>query len=305
MKREMKVSVIIPVYNQKHRLKMVLKEFNNQNYNNWFEVVVVDDGSTDNVKEFIGGLEYNYNFVYKKLEKNSGRAISRNEGVSVAQGDILIFCDADRIPCRNFIGEHVKSHLANTGEIVVLGKIVELFLRDFENQYDKYISASNKDNWLNYARNFNYYDYIEEMYDSAGKTDVKIAWSTLFTSNFSITKELFMRVNGFDEDFTSWGFENFEFGYRLSMINVKYILNRRAENFHIFHGADRVGSRREDSFRLFSLKHSCPEVENVLKLLDGEISWQRLNAMVLGTEENMRKESFFNPNSLGKRYKGE
>lgn len=300
----MKVSVIIPVYNQKHRLKMVLKAFNNQSYDKWFEVVVVDDGSTDNVKEFIIDLNINYNITYMKLEKNSGRSISRNKGVSIAQGDILIFCDADRIPCDNFISEHVKSHLTNNDEKVVMGKIVELFLHNFEDEYERYISNVNLKDLFIYARDFNYYNYIENMYDSNGNTDVKVAWVSLFTCNFSITKEIFKKIQGFDEDFTLWGFENFELGYRLSNMDVKYILNRKAENFHIFHRADRTGSRRDESFKVFMSKHPYPEVENIIKFLDGYISWQKLNSMALGfAEEDIKSEFFFKPSSLGKRYR--
>lgn len=299
----MKVSVIIPVFNQVERLKIVLKAFNNQNYFDYFEVIVVNDGSTDNVEYMIKNLNINYRFIYKKLEKNSGRSIARNAGARMAKGDILIFCDGDRIPDNNFISEHIKSHLQHNIDIVVLGRIVELFLPNFDNKVEKYYKYDNIDKFIKFARDFNYYDYIEQMYDLNGNTSYNIAWISLFTSNFSISRELFFFIGTFDEDFTLWGFENFELGYRLSKMNVKYVLNRKAINFHIFHKADRTGSRRDKSFEIFKKKHPSIEVENLLEYLDGNISLQRFENISLNKDnEEIGDELFFNKNKLGKRY---
>lgn len=301
----MRVSVIIPVYNQLYRLKTVLNSFNFQDYNEGYEVIVVDDCSSDPVKDNIGELKLNYDLVVHRLNNNSGRSVARNEGAKISRGNILIFCDADRIPEYNFIAEHVKIHKLYQGDILVLGRIVETFLSDFDKKYKNYLHFENISYVYKTARDFNYFDYIEEIYDENGFTDTKIAWVSLFTSNFSISKRLFIQSKGFDEDFSKWGFENFEFGYRLSQMKVRYILNRNAINFHIFHLADRTGDRRNESFELFKAKHKTKEVEQLIRFLDGKISWQKLNAIAVGDNKtDFIVESFFRPKALGKRYRG-
>ena len=299
----MKVSIIIPVYNQLFRLKTVLNAFNFQDFDDEYEVIVVDDCSSTPVQDNIKDLKINYDLIVHRLEQNSGRSVARNEGVNKSRGDILIFCDADRIPDKAFIAEHVKIHRANQGDIVVLGRIVEIFLKDFDDNYNEYIKSDNISYIYKTARDFNYFDYIEEIYDKKGFTDVEIAWVSLFTSNFSIGRSLFIKSKGFDEDFSKWGFENFEFGYRLSKMKVKYLLNRSAINFHIFHLADRTGDRRNESFELFKKKHKTQEVEQLIDFLDGKLSWQKLNAIALGNDAmTIKDESFFRPKALGKRF---
>ncbi len=91
------ISIIIPVYNQASKLKLCLESLEKQEYQN-FEVIVVNDGSMDNVEAVFA------NFVKKtKLEnsffffnqKNLGAPAARNRGFNAAKGDYLFFCDAD------------------------------------------------------------------------------------------------------------------------------------------------------------------------------------------------------------------
>lgn len=88
----MKFSCIIPTYNcGKHIEKMV--EQLTSCVSVMLEVIVVDDGSTDNTKELLDKYTHK-NFKYILLE-NSGVSVARNTGIEVATGDYLIFFDAD------------------------------------------------------------------------------------------------------------------------------------------------------------------------------------------------------------------
>ena len=92
-----KVSVIIPTYNCAVRLRGAIDSVLNQSYQD-FEIVVVDDGSTDNTKETVKSISRQYpnkiNYVY---QENAGPAAARNRGLQIANGEYIAFLDADDI----------------------------------------------------------------------------------------------------------------------------------------------------------------------------------------------------------------
>lgn len=89
-----KISVIVPIYNCEQFLRKCLDSLSNQTYKN-IEVIMVDDGSTDNsgniCKEF---SDNDKRFIYIRQE-NSGVSIARNKGIDYATGEFLGFCDSD------------------------------------------------------------------------------------------------------------------------------------------------------------------------------------------------------------------
>jgi len=87
------VSIIIPSYN---REKLIIKALNSifaQTYQD-FEILIIDDASTDNTKEVIDQLNNN-KVKYFRLEKNSGQCIARNYGIKRATGKYIAFLDSD------------------------------------------------------------------------------------------------------------------------------------------------------------------------------------------------------------------
>ena len=88
-------SVVIPVYNQYEQLKKVLKGFKEQTVDSdEYEIVIVDDGSTDLLSKERGVVlceKYNLN-IELIHQTNSGRAVARNKGVQYSRGKIIIFC---------------------------------------------------------------------------------------------------------------------------------------------------------------------------------------------------------------------
>lgn len=95
----MRVSVIVPTYNEEDVIKRCLKSLDKQNYKD-FEVIVVDDGSTDKTLERIQDTRCEIR-VFKQRHKGAGAA--RNRGAKHAKGDILVFIDADMTFDKNFI----------------------------------------------------------------------------------------------------------------------------------------------------------------------------------------------------------
>ncbi|MBP4137802.1 glycosyltransferase family 2 protein [Flavobacterium geliluteum] len=88
------VSVIIPTYNRANDLDRCLKSLQHQTYKN-FEVLVCDDGSTDNTKEIVEKYNSILKIKYIKDENFGGPARPRNKGISEAKGDWICFLDSD------------------------------------------------------------------------------------------------------------------------------------------------------------------------------------------------------------------
>jgi len=89
----MKVSVIIPTYNREQLLKRAIQSVLNQTFRD-FEIIVVDDGSTDNTKEIIDSFTSDkIKYIY---ESNSGGAARpKNTGIKNAQGKYIAVLDSD------------------------------------------------------------------------------------------------------------------------------------------------------------------------------------------------------------------
>jgi len=95
MKKNPTVSVIIPTYNRAHLIGRAIQSVLNQTYQN-FEIIVVDDGSTDNTEGLIKKCQkQNKRIRYIKHGKNKGGATARNTGIKFATGKYIAFQDSD------------------------------------------------------------------------------------------------------------------------------------------------------------------------------------------------------------------
>ena len=87
-----KVSVIIPLYNKEKYIRKTIESVLSQTYNN-FEVLIVDDGSTDNSANIVKSIDDDrIKYIYKE---NGGVSSARNRGVIEAKGEWILFLDAD------------------------------------------------------------------------------------------------------------------------------------------------------------------------------------------------------------------
>jgi glycosyltransferase involved in cell wall biosynthesis len=90
------VSVIIPTYNAAPYIKQTLESALNQTYKN-IEVIVMNDGSTDNSEEIILQVKKGDNRILYQYKPNSGVSDTRNKGIALAKGSYLAFLDADDV----------------------------------------------------------------------------------------------------------------------------------------------------------------------------------------------------------------
>lgn len=88
------VSIIMPSYNTANYIEASIESVQHQTYENW-ELIIVDDCSTDNTDEIVKPLLSDARIRYLKNEKNSGAAISRNRALREAKGKWIAFLDSD------------------------------------------------------------------------------------------------------------------------------------------------------------------------------------------------------------------
>lgn len=103
-----KVSVIVPVYNASRYIRKTLNSIISQDFDG-FEIIVVDDGSTDNSLEIINGCLGDCEIPHKVIhQENTGVSVARNVGIDESEGDYLVFVDAD-----DYVSENHLSSLYN------------------------------------------------------------------------------------------------------------------------------------------------------------------------------------------------
>ena len=102
-----KISVVIPIYNSEQYLRKCINSVLAQSYNN-LEVVLVNDGSTDNCKEICMEYEKKYPNIIVIHKENGGLSDARNSGIKNATGDYILFLDSDDYWESDFLGNIVK-----------------------------------------------------------------------------------------------------------------------------------------------------------------------------------------------------
>ena len=115
-----KISVIIPVYNTKKYIARCLNSIISQTFKD-FEIIVIDDGSTDNSKNIIKDIMTKHtdvaiNYIY---QKNAGQAAARNLGISKAKGEYISFVDSDDYLDDTMFEALYKEAVKSNADIVV------------------------------------------------------------------------------------------------------------------------------------------------------------------------------------------
>lgn len=103
-----KVSVIVPCYNNDNTICECIKSIINQRYTN-FEVIIVDDGSDNPVSDILYQHFTNLNNIYIYRQKHKGTSAARNLGLENANGEYIMFCDADDIVAPIWISKMVSN----------------------------------------------------------------------------------------------------------------------------------------------------------------------------------------------------
>jgi cellulose synthase/poly-beta-1,6-N-acetylglucosamine synthase-like glycosyltransferase len=200
------VSVIIPAYNAETTIKDTLRAVLNQDFSRErYEVIVVDDGSTDRTAEVVREFEE----VKLISIPRSGPGKARNVGAKAARGKFLLFTDADCVPTKDWIDEMIAPLLKDK-EVVGVGGAYKTL---------------NKESTI--ARFVGY--EIERRHEKLAKLKY-IDFVGTFSAAYR--KDIFLKFGGFDESFPMASGEDIEFSFRVVRAGHKLVFNRRARVFH-------------------------------------------------------------------------
>ena len=204
-----KVSVIIVNYNGKKLLEKCLESLFKVNYNN-FEVIIVDNNSTDNSIDF---LTNNYpSVIILKLDSNKGFAEPNNIAAKIAKGDCLLFLNNDTIVTPNFISEMIEVIKSNKKIAICQSLLLKS---------DNSIDSSG--------------DFIDELgvcfNSKSTTTEIKEIFSARGASML-IEKKIFDLVGGFDEKFFAT-FEDVDLGWRSWILGYSSVIVPKSIVYHI------------------------------------------------------------------------
>ncbi len=199
-----KVSVTIPVYNGQRTLRHCLSSVLNQTYKN-YEVIVVDNNSTDKTKEIIKEFQEKSKKIKYFFEPKRGRGHARNRYVIEAKGSIIAMTDSDCIVSEDWI-EKLTEPIISGEESVVMG-----FEQDIIKNY--WTRNIQKANW-NYIKQNLYGNYLNHV----------------DTKNFAIRASL-MKKMMFDSRLNN--FEDFDLYMRLKRVaKIRFIPSIKVSHYH-------------------------------------------------------------------------
>ncbi len=247
------MSILIAAYNQLPFLRRTLLGLIRQTFTD-FEVIICDDGSDADIGALVDEMTGRFEFGLQHVrQENEGfrKCMMLNKGVLKARSDYLIFLDADCIPHKSFIAEHVCER--ERGRFLV-GRRVELGDNVTGDLDDAKILAG----WLERRWLMALLDGLMKRvrHLEAGvyfprfiRSGVDSGAMGLLGCNFSCSKDDLLGVNGFDEDFTSAGVgEDTDLERRLRLGGLK---SKSVKHYAIcYHQYHPLVAGRENSIEL-------------------------------------------------------
>ncbi len=206
------LSVVVPTYNRFHSLQRLLSALAHQDLPaSEFEVVVVDDGSTDGTRQRL--LEAQVPFRLKPVvQRNQGPAVARNCGVAEAQGKIVVFLDDDVAPAPTLLSEHLRSHAAHGPGVVVIGPMLSPL--DFP------LAP-----WVQWSQ-----ERLLEQYRAMQTGKWAPTARQFYTGNASLARADFLASGGFDVHFKRA--EDVELAFRLAAMGLRFVFCPAAAGYH-------------------------------------------------------------------------
>ncbi|GGH21339.1 glycosyltransferase family 2 protein [Paenibacillus segetis] len=266
-------SVIVPTFNRAEQLLLTLVSFDRVTYaKDQFEIIVVDDGSTDGTQALVEGFQTAVPLSYLCNDVQRGRSVTRNLGLRHAKGLYVVFCDADFLVLPEFFQVLDDCHRAYPRTVLsgipfswndaythfypdfssdekqmcrdVLTK-VGLWNDEFERS-DHIIPLLTPDDLINQTDRLSQLLIPEKIDPNVRKQFAKrdvAPWLKLITRCVSIKRSYLTRVGGFNEQFVKYGLEDWDLGYRLHrkkirFHSIKQVLGYHQEHPHIYRGED-------------------------------------------------------------------
>lgn len=248
------ISVIVTTYNWPEALAACLDSLLSQRDSN-FEIIIADDGSSHATHRLISDFQQRSPVPIQHIhhEDIGFRAGTiRNKAAAISRGDYLLFMDGDCIAFQSFITRH--RHLAEAGYFVPGNRV--LLNQDYTGQVlARHISLHTGSLafflglWL--QRRINRFLPLILLPFHKWRYRQPWFWQKAMTCNLAIWKNDFLAVNGFDEVFEGWGYEDSDLVIRLIHLGIKRKEGRFAVPvLHLWHPQNDRSRHDENHQRL-------------------------------------------------------
>ena len=268
------VSVVIPTYNRQPILEKCLAALEQQLISGTaverYEVVVVDDGSTDGTPDWLRQNAARFPHVRLIEQSHGGPAEGRNRGVDQAHGDVIVFIDSDLVVTPVFLAMHAAA-----------------LQRSWRRTGDRLC--------FTYGAVINTANFEEPTAERHKLRD--LSWAYFATGNVAIDRSVLEQSGLFDTGFRLYGWEDLELGERLRRMNVRLIKCPEAVGYH-WHPALRldqiprlieVEGERAKMGLVFYRKHPTRRVRFIIQFTWlHRILWELLTLGGLINERSLR-----------------
>lgn len=186
---DVKISVVIPTYNRCNLLSKALESINEQDcpLDN-FEVIVVDNGSSDHTKDVVFDNAWGFNLTYK-YDANPGLHIGRNGAIALAKGDIITYADDDIRARPKWLSTLVDVFGQDQSIGLVGGNNLPFFESDRPDWFDELWQQTEHGLYL---AEYSLIDFNSQQ--------TEIPTDFLFGCNYSIRKNILQHIGGFHPD---------------------------------------------------------------------------------------------------------
>ena len=204
-------SIVIPTHNRLDMLLRVLDALEHQVDAPEFEIIVINDGSSDQTDAVMAKR----NSITFRTQPNSGPGKARNHGVTLAKGRFVIFLGDDTVPEPRFLAEHARVHR--------------------ESGDDPLVACLGYTGWPSGERVTAFMDYINDYGLQFGYKLIRdgetVPFNFFYTSNISLDRKL-LADHPFDTTFPAAAWEDIELAYRLDRLGLKIRYNAKAVTRH-------------------------------------------------------------------------
>ena len=202
------LSVVIPTYNRLPILRQCLRALEQQRLEpplEGYEVVLVDDGSTDATLAWLAEQGESLPHLRLVRQEHGGPARGRNRGVEEARGDVIVFIDSDLVVTSDFLLSHA---------------------RRLEGDWRRHGNCRA----FTYGAVINTADFDNPTAEPHKLRD--LSWAYFATGNVAIERQLLLEAGLFDTAFHLYGWEDLELGERLRQLGTRLVRCPEAVGYH-------------------------------------------------------------------------
>lgn len=259
--KKIKIAVILTTYNRADALKVAIEGYLSQSDKD-FELLIADDGSTDETRQLIAGYQGKCSIKIKHVwqeDKGFRAGKIRNMALAGTSADYIVFSDGDCIPSPDFIAHHrrlaEKNWFVAGSRVLLSERLTNRILKEQTPVHEWKLS-----NWFA-ARVKGDINRLSPMLSlPLGNSLRKMVfnkWGGVMTCNLAVWRQDLIKINGFDEAYSGWGLEDSDIVIRLIRSKV-YRKSARflLPVFHLWHKENDRSGLRGNSERLNDLINS-------------------------------------------------